>query len=199
MLYLNQLEYPDIKYPTNVKEPGCDLDVNGNIKDAGCGICSACMMVDRLCTESLNMEECIKMSIDAKANLDPGTEMKFLAPPLAERFNLDLVESDNYHDMIDGLRNGGCAIVNVGGDYDGHHGLFTRSGHFIVAVSYRDGEFLILDPSWSEGKFQEEGRKGQVREEGFLIYAKPEVVDADAANRSPRYYIFTRKEDKASK
>ena len=29
MLYLNQLEYPDIKYPTNVKEPGCDLDVNG--------------------------------------------------------------------------------------------------------------------------------------------------------------------------
>ena len=44
------------------------------------------------------------MSIDAKANLDPGTEMKFLAPPLAERFNLDLVESDNYHDMIDGLK-----------------------------------------------------------------------------------------------
>ena len=71
MLYLNQLEYPDIKYPTNVKEPGCDLDVNGNIKDAGCGICSACMMVDRLCTESLSMEECIQMSIDAKANLDP--------------------------------------------------------------------------------------------------------------------------------
>ena len=58
------------------------------------------------------------MSIEAKANLDPGTEMKFLAPPLAERFNLDLVESDNYHDMIDGLRNGGCAIVNVGGDYE---------------------------------------------------------------------------------
>ena len=48
MKYLNQLEYETMPYPTNVKEPESSMARNGNIALAGCGICSAAMMLEQL-------------------------------------------------------------------------------------------------------------------------------------------------------
>lgn len=196
MLFINQNDYPDMPYPTDTEHPGSDCMVNGNIARAGCGICCCCMMVDRLTMQTLTLEECIKMSMDSGANHEPGTDMEILAPIVAEKFDLDLKTSNNTGELIECLQGGGCAILNPGGDREGYHGLFTRSGHYITAVSYNDGEFLILDPSWSETKFQTPERKGKVREEGCLVYATPEVIIEDTENRRPRYFLFTRKCDK---
>lgn len=37
MLYLNQLEYESIPYPTDIRHPGSDFAGHGNIRRAGCG------------------------------------------------------------------------------------------------------------------------------------------------------------------
>lgn len=196
MLFVNQNDYPDMPYPTNAKEPGCHNMLHGTIKSSGCGICSCCMMVDRLTLETLTLEECTQMSIDAGANMDPGTDMEFLAPVVAEKFNLDLKTSSNTGELIECLQGGGCAILNPGGDREGYDGLFTKGGHYMVAISYNDGEFLIFDPSWSETKFHSPEREGRVREAGCFVYATPEVIIEDTENRRPRYFLFTRKSDR---
>lgn len=195
MLYINQLELASIPYPTDSKHPDSGNYTEGTIATSGCGICSACMMIDRLCTVPLSVEECRDLAMTCGANIDPGTDMTVLGPVLAEKFDLRLLMSDSTEDLIYYLARGGCAILNPGGDRDGYHGLFTAGGHFIVAVSYRNGEFLILDPSMEEDKFDTEERKGRVRTEGNLIYASPAAIEGDTENRRPRYYIFTRKSD----
>ncbi|MCI8609327.1 MAG: hypothetical protein HFE73_06755 [Firmicutes bacterium] len=196
MLFVNQNDYPDMPYPTDAEHPDSECMVNGTIQDAGCGLCSCCMMVDRLTMQTLTLEECRQMSIDSGANHEPGTDMVILAPIVAKKYDLNLRTSNNVGELIECLQGGGCAILNPGGDREGYHGLFTNSGHYIVAASYHHGEFLILDPSWSEEKFQTPERKGRVREAGCLVYATPEVIIEDTENRRPRYFLFTRKSDK---
>lgn len=56
MKYINQLLYENMPYPTDVKNPDSPMK-NGNIKRAGCGLCCLCMVVDRLTTQSLPLEE----------------------------------------------------------------------------------------------------------------------------------------------
>lgn len=136
------------------------------------------------------------MAIDCGANMDPGTDMEFLAPVVAEKFDLDLKTSSNTGELIECLQNGGCAVLNPGGDREGYHGLFTRGGHYMTAISYCNGEFLIFDPSWSETKFHTPEREGRVREEGCFVYVTPEVLIEDTENRRPRYFLFSRKSDR---
>ena len=42
-------------------------------------------------------------------------------------------------------------------------------------------------------KYQEPGRENKVRVEGRFVYCPLELLDQDAASRSPRYYLFARK------
>lgn len=196
MLFINQNDYPDMPYPTDTEHPDSECMLHGTVEMAGCGICSCCMVVDRLTMETLSLEECIQMSINCGANHEPGTDMVLLAPVVAKKFDLYLKTSNNTGELIECLQSGGCAILNPGGDREGYHGLFTRGGHYITAVSYHDGEILILDPSWSEDKFQTPERKGKVREAGCLVYASPEVIIEDTENRRPRYFLFWRNSDR---
>ena len=87
MKYINQLLYENMPYPTDVKNPDSPMK-NGNIKRAGCGLCCLCMVVDRLTTQSLPLEECRDLSVEHKANLDPGTDLKVLSPVIAKKFGL---------------------------------------------------------------------------------------------------------------
>ncbi len=196
MLFINQNDYENMPYPTDAKNPDSKNMLEGTIASSGCGICSCCMMVDRLTLKTLTLEECRQMAIDCGANMDPGTDMEFLAPVVAEKFDLDLKTSSNTGELIECLQNGGCAVLNPGGDREGYHGLFTRGGHYMTAISYCNGEFLIFDPSWSETKFHTPEREGRVREEGCFVYVTPEVLIEDTENRRPRYFLFSRKSDR---
>lgn len=196
MLFINQNDYENMPYPTDAKNPDSKNMLEGTIASSGCGICSCCMMVDRLTLKTLTLEECRQMAIDCGANMDPGTDMEFLAPVVAEKFDLDLKTSSNTGELIECLQNGGCAVLNPGGDREGYHGLFTRGGHYMTAISYCNGEFLIFDPSWSETKFHTPEREGRVREEGCFVYVTPEILIEDTENRRPRYFLFSRKSDR---
>lgn len=199
MQYWNQLKYEQMPYPTNVKDPDSDFAVHGDVRRAGCGLCSICMVVDRLCLTPLSLEECRDLSVSVGANQEIGTDMKILAPAVAERFGLRLQATDDLTQLIDCLHSGGAAVVNTGGDQGAYTGTFSNGGHYIVAISESGGEFCLLDPSWTADKYQAEPRRSRVRQQGKWLYAPAAVLQRDAASRSPAYYLFNRKSDLQTK
>lgn len=197
MRYYNQLNYPDVPYITDTDHPGSEFEQNGTIKMAGCGLCALCMVVDRLCLEPFTLEECRDLSVSVGANYAPGTSLKILAPVIADKFDLHLEMTDDPGRLARCLRQGGAAIVHVGGDREGHAGVFSHGGHYVAALGVRGEEFCILDPSWKEDKYVEEPRRSAVRQHGVWLYTTARVLQEDTANRSPGYYLFERNSDRA--
>lgn len=193
MKYLNQLEYPNLPYPTDTRAPDSPMR-QASIKEAGCGLCSLCMVVDQLTMEELTLHQCIDLSLKLGANYAPGTDMGIIGPVVAERYGLSYAVTDDLRTAVKHLQHGGRIIANVGGDQEGGYtGLFSHGGHYITLISADDREFCILDPSWRYDKYQEPGRENKVRVEGRFVYCPLELPDQDAASRSPRYYLFARK------
>lgn len=192
MLYLNQLDYPDIPYDHNVENGGVPEE-RRRISTSGCGICSACMIVEHLTTKELSLEECVQLSYRSGANRKIGTRMEHLGPLVAELYGLSFTMTNDVNVLLAHLRDGGEAAVNVGGDHDDHIGLFSKGGHYIVAVSYDGKEVCILDPSYKEGKYNEEGRKGKVRVDEPFAYCSAEDLNADVQNKEIPYFLFKRK------
>ncbi len=194
MLYINQLGYPHIPYKHAVAQGGRPPE-RSTISSSGCGLCSVCMVVDHLVIGGeLSLEECRQMSYDAKANEQVGTSMSRLGPAVAERFDLDFKMSNDIDEAIAWLQNGGEIVVNVGGDTEDAVGVFTNGGHYMTIVSYTDGEFCILDPSFTGKKFAIEGRRDKVRVKVPFVFCSREVMVEEAVNkREHPFYMFKRK------
>jgi hypothetical protein len=194
MLYVNQNDYMDMAYP----EKGIDEnspEYGRTVAAAGCGLCSLVMLVDQLSLASLSVEECRDMALDLGASVSYGTDMKILGRAVAEKFDLTYEESSDIEKVAYCLKEGGRVIMYCGGSYEGHIGVFTETGHYILVIGVRDGEYCILDPSLSDTKFDKEGRVGKVRREGNLCYISAELMAAETANRDPGYFLFHRKDD----
>lgn len=192
MLYLNQNDYRNVPYYHNVANGGVPEERRW-IATSGCGICSTCMIVEHLTTKPLPLEECIKLSERSGANREIGTRMRLLGPLVAEIYDLDFEMTNDIDKLIAHLQAGGEAAVNVGGDHDDHVGLFSHKGHYIVAVSTDGKEVCILDPSYTVGKYEEEGRKGKVRVNYPFAYCSVADLAADVQNREIPFYLFKRK------
>jgi hypothetical protein len=149
------------------------------------------MVVERLRGILLSITECRDIAIGVGANHAIGTDMKLLAPEIAKRYQLELVTTDDPAQLAHCLHQGGAAIVNVGGDREGHTGTFSNGGHYIVAIKEENGFFYILDPSWTPEKYQSSPRRERVRQMGKLLLAEESVLQEDTANRSPGYYLFS--------
>lgn len=191
MLYLNQLDHEDIPYPTNLNDPESDYAQNGTVAKAGCGLCSLCMVIDRLTLETLPLEECRDLSVEVGANREPGTDMNILGSAIARRFDLRFRITDDEREMAECLHSGGAAIINTGGDREGHIGTFSDIGHYIVAISESDGEFALLDPAWRSDKYAKEPGRSRVRQNGKWLYAREEVIREDASEKALPYYLFS--------
>ncbi|MBE6883449.1 MAG: hypothetical protein E7487_02460 [Ruminococcaceae bacterium] len=192
MLYINQLDNRHIRYEHNVENGGVPEE-RRNVATSGCGLCCMCMVVDHLTTQQLTLAECVQLSYQTGANRMVGTRMFLLGPAAAERYGLEYHATGDITKMLEHLRDGGEAIINVGGDHDDHIGLYSHSGHYILALSYDGSELCILDPSYRENKYEEEGRKGKVRVSFPFTYCVPEDIAADTQNREIPYYLFKRK------
>ena len=192
MLYLNQLDYRHIHYEHNVSEGGVPQE-RRNIATSGCGLCSACMMVDHLTTEHLSIEECIRLVYKVGANIKIGTRMNILGPALAEKFGLNYKSSNNMDEVIRCLQEGGRVIINVGGSHDDYVGLYSRGGHYILAIAYDGKELCILDPSYKEAKYEIEPHFGKVRVDYPFTYCQAQTIIDDTQNRETPYYLFWRK------
>lgn len=192
MEYINQLQYPHMPYITDRDHPDSDFCRCGTIKRAGCGLCCACMLVDRLTLQRMTLEECRVLSRETGADHAPGTDMKLLGPALAQRYGLALCMTSDSAQLLTCLAQGGAAILNVGGDREGHTGTFSNGGHYILAVSAKGDEVCLLDPSWTPEKYTAPPRSQRVRQAGQWLYAPVAELEADTANRQPGYYLFTR-------
>ena len=164
-----------------------------NVAAAGCGPSCLCMMVDALTLSTYELTDCLKLSNEVGANREIGTSLKILGPVVAERFNLNYGETSDLNELKAHLAKGGLAIANSGGDREGYTGVFTHGGHYILVVSADDNEACILDPSYKEGKYEEPGRDGKARAVDGFVYCSLKVLAEDCANRTPSYYLFSRK------
>ena len=198
MKYINQRDFPDWPYVTRTEmdEAQREKGKTTTVRSSGCGLCSAIMVADRLRVDSqFGLGEAIDISYEVNANINVGTNYKRFAPVFAERLGLEWVPTNDPEELRQCLRTGGAAVVHVGGDREGHVGVFSHKGHYIAAISQeRDGRIAILDPSYKPGKYEEEGRKGLVEmKDGVIALCDMQVLIDDSANRDPHFHLFWRK------
>lgn len=197
MFYINQQDYPDVPYATDLSEPESGSAREGTFAESGCGPCALMMVVDRLTRRHMGLEEVIRLSYQHRANMKTGTDMKILGPAVADEYGLVMTTSDDEADMAACLSAGGAAVINVGGDHDDHVGVLSDVGHYVFAMSYTGSEFVILDPAYRPGKYDIEvpARRGKVRDCGGILYVGARTLHEDTATRSPGYYLFRRRDD----
>ena len=198
MKYINQLDYPYWLYVTKTKMEGeaREKGKTTTIESSGCGLCSAVMVADRLLPNcDFDLKAAVQLSYDTGSNGAAGTSSATFIPALAEKMGFVYERTNEIEKLVNCLQTGGAAIVNVGGDHDGYIGLFSHGGHYIAAVGVEpDGRIAILDPSYKENKYEEEGRAGKVEMKNKVIaLCSPETLAADCANRSTPYNLFWRK------
>ena len=198
MKYVNQKDYPDWLYVTKTEldEANREKGRTTTVASSACGLCSAVMVADRLLVDSgFELKDAIKLSYDVKANYSHGTSYKRFAPAFAEKMGFDWEGTNDPERLRYCLRTGGAAVIHVGGDREGHIGVFSHGGHYVAAISEdRDGRIVILDPSYADGKYEEEGRKGLVELKNRVIaICDMQVLIDDTANREPHYHLFWRK------
>ena len=198
MKHVNQKAYPDIPYITRQlcdKEEDRERGKTTTIHSSGCGLCSAVMVADRLLPNcEFGLEDAINLSYENKANTKLGTTYTRFAPAFAEKLGLDYEMSNDPERLRYCLRTGGAAVLHVKGDREGYVGVFSTSGHYVVAVSEeRDGRIAILDPSYKEGKYEKEGRRGLVEiKNGVIALCDMQVIIADTAPAEYSFYLFWR-------
>ena len=197
MRHVNQRRYSYIPYPQLMDEPDNPYGKKASVRGGGCGLCSACMVVDQLTTQTLSVRECTELSMTIGANHCDGTDMEMLAPAIAEKFNLDYSTSQDTGEAVKALHNGARVIALVTKKDQVSKGIFTHIGHFIVLISAdEDDEICILDPHWTSQNFKKWEKAGLVRTEGTLLYVTPEVLDAERKKEAVCYFIFRRKKAK---
>ena len=189
--YLNQTNYPHVAYPTLTDLPEWTR-TDSTVRSAGCGLCSASMVVTNLTGREFSLIDCLELSLAVNANHSPGTDMDRLAPYVAERFGLKLVMTDDPEQLRQSLLRGGMAVANITGDRpeENYVGLFSHGGHYVAVVAIEpDGEHVtVLDPSQLPDKFHEEGREGKVVGNGFCLHTTLSILAEDCRFRPAECY-----------
>lgn len=198
MKYVNQKKYPHLRYVTraNPEDPKHEIGKRTTVSSAGCALCSAVMLADRLLPNSaFGLEEAIELSYKAEANLSSGTSRKYF-PAVGEELGLRFEYGSTVEELLNCLRTGGAAMVTVSEAKDEHVGLFTHGGHVMAIVGIEsDGRLMVLDPSYLPGKYDEEGRAGKVEMKNEVIaLVPPEVLHEETRKRQPgAYFLYWRK------
>ena len=199
MKYINQLEHKDIPYITKTDTPEEPRGKETTFSSSGCGLASAIMVADRLLIDpELTLEDAVQLSYSCGANHATGTDYKIFAPVFAEKFGLKLEVSEDPERLRYCLRTGGAAVIycSVG---DGYAAVFTKGGHYVVAIcEAEDGRIVILDPSYTDTKFDTPERrdKVEIRPAGKrnVVLCDIQVLVEDTMAVKPEcFYLFWRK------
>lgn len=191
MKYYNQTNYPHVPYPTLTDLPELG-GVSSTVRDAGCGLCASCMVIENMTGEDFPLIECLELSLNVHANHSPGTDMTLLGPYIAERFHLNLVMTDDAELVREHLKKGFMAVACAAGDRpeEDYVGVFSHGGHYMAVVGIdADGEHIrVLDPSQVPGKYDIEGRREKVIVNGHILHTTMTVLAEDCRYREPKYY-----------
>ena len=195
MKYICQLDYSHIPYPTRVKqEEYAPNGLQSSVRSSGCGLCSVCMAIDYLTDKTLDIEDCVRISMECLANYGRGTDMNILGPVIAKKFNVEYSKTSDLSEAVKHLQEGGAIVVHVGVPEGKEIGLFTKGGHYMLLISTDGKEFCFLDPSYNEEKFKIPERIGRVDESRApYLYAPIETVDSECKPGKVKYHMFKRK------
>lgn len=182
-----QLDYEHVPYLSPVGV------ANGNLANNGCGVCTACMIVENMTDMKLPPEEGAKMAKACGAREGFGTDLFIFAPVAAKYAGLRVSTEWDCARVWAFLREGrGMVIANVQGDRkeDGYIGVFSDSGHYIVLAGAEDNAVKVWDPMYREGsgRYDIPGRKGKVRLEGTDAFADISVIREDCKDRP--FFLF---------
>ena len=201
MKYINQRDYPDVSYitMTEMDEASREAGKSTPVFCSGCGLAAAVIVADRLLINSdFGLEDALRISYASNANILTGTRYYRFAPAFAEELGLVWETANDPEDLLRCLHTGGAAVIHTGGDREGHVGVFSYEGHFVVAVSQeRDGRIALLDPYYHEGWYERGGIRRPVEvkriKNGVLTLCDMQVIMDDSATIEPRFHLFWRK------
>ena len=198
MKYVNQTEYPYWLYTTRLDLDGEDREKGKTttISSSGCGLCSAVMVADRLVPNcKFDLKDAQRISYDNSCNRRLGTTYTIFAPIFAEEMGLEVEMTSDPERLRYCLRTGGVAVLHSKGNREGYTGVFSAVGHYVVAINEeRDGRIAVLDPAYTVGKYEEEGRKGQVEmTQDVIALCDMETIVRDTEPAEPSFYLFWRK------
>lgn len=186
--YYNQNNYGNVPYPSGEKPLA-------TVKSGGCGVCCASMIIENMTAHNISPKLMASYAIRKGARVNGGTDMHRLAHSICSDYGLTCTTTNDENVLQKHLQSGGMATVNVGGNYKGHIGIFSNSGHFVVAAGLaNDGRVMVLDPQLYGNKFGIEGRAGKVAVKDNVCYCDISVLTADTANRPTAYWLFSRKD-----
>ncbi|MBP3656619.1 MAG: C39 family peptidase [Clostridia bacterium] len=180
-----QLDYEHVPYPSPVGAK------NGNIANNGCGVCAASMVAENMLGVSFPPEESAKLAKACGAREGYGTDLYIYAPVFAQHVGLQVRDTEDAQEALRFLQEGrGMIIANVRGDREGHIGVFSNSGHYIVLAGAKGTEVKVWDPMYKEGsgRFDVPGRKGKVRLDGTDAYADFAEIEKDCFERP--FFLF---------
>lgn len=182
MIYYNQRDYGNIPYPA----PGYE---DASVKTSGCGPVCMSMVIENLGAGTLPPEEAVKLALGSGARVSGGTDMDRLAKAICEKFPVKYTATTSLDAVLSAMRyHKAIVICNVKGNTGSYKGLFSDSGHYVVAAELGDVYVTVLDPYLYPGKFDTAARRGRAVLNGNLVYCTPENLAKD----TKRYYIFER-------
>ena len=181
-----QRDYANIPYPAAGFE-------KATVASGGCGPTCMSILLGNLCGIDFPPDKAAQYAIKCGARISGGTDMRLLSACIARDSSLVRELTNDVGKLTDALKNGAVAVCNVGGDRDGHEGVFSDGGHYLVAVGVADDAVILVDPGMYDAKYSGACRSSKVNvlKEGILAADKA-VLDGDCSNRSPRYYILSK-------
>lgn len=187
--YYNQYDYKTTPY-WSAAHP------SATIATAGCGLCCASMVLSAFGI-TVTPPEMAKIATGIGARVTTGTDMIKLSEYLKRQYKLNLGKYDDVNRLKADIKGGRVAIANVGGDRTGYKGVFSNSGHYIVVYGTKDGDPIIYDSGYYQNKYDSSYRSARVTiGKNNQIYTDWAILNQDCSNRSPRYYVFWKDEEK---
>ena len=185
MILYRQRDHADVPYPSR-RHPAA------TVATSGCGPTALSMVLTNLLGLDISPAETAAFALEHGARAEGGTDMRRLAAQAALRWPLRVAETCDTAELIAALQGGAMAICNTAGHRPGRKGVFSSSGHYVVAAGGDERCLLVLDPGFYPGKYKAAHRAGAVTVFGDALLCSPETLAQDCAARSPRYYIFRR-------
>ena len=138
-------------------------DSSQTIGSSGCGVASAAMIIDSIVGNVSVTELADTFVANGYRSANSGTYWSAYRA-VADQFNIEYQETDNFDEMVYLLRNNHYIIASCG------NGLFTSGGHYIVLYGIDGDTIKIYDPYLYSGKFETSTRRNKVTVSGNTVY-----------------------------
>ena len=186
MYYYNQNNYGSVKYDNP------STDKIETVATGGCGVCSACMVINNLAGKELyTVAQMARFSLSHGARDNSGTnEAKLLDELCKANKGFSWKRSSSVDELVNHLKAGGMAICNQGDAYN----VFSTAGHFVVADKMDGSNIDVLDPQMSSTKYDKYNRPQRIvkKTKYGCVVSKAEMAKA-CQDRTIRYYLVTYK------